>query len=354
MFDRRVCLLNPKLRSGSRAGASSRVLNFRDNDISFPESKHVFAMLRIGRAATRTTCTTLRHSFSSAACLHAKPPLPPRPTVNEDEITEVFLKGSGPGGQKINKTSSAVQLKHLPTGIVVKSQDTRSRSQNRKIARRILAEKLEVLEKGDESRVAKKAERAKVKKVRASKKTNRKYKKLDEEKEATVRHNDRGATDLDVLLEETAYSGDPDHPATAPAGTISRRSISTDNDFRRLAAEEQAASAAERAAAEQASDPYECEDITTAPGISTDDDFRALAAADQDSYDNEEPRLETRAMRKIRELEEDGMLNDDMREFLEDLDDGILVEDVNEDTFTDWDKLEMDEFDGDEFDGDDF
>ncbi|GAB7365708.1 hypothetical protein MBLNU230_g7046t1 [Neophaeotheca triangularis] len=109
--------------------------------------------------------------------------LPPRPTVSEDSITESFLKGTGPGGQKINKTSSAVQLKHLPTGLVVKSQETRSRSQNRKIARQVLAERLEVLEKGEGSRTALKAERAKGKKASAIKKSRRKYRKLAEGKE---------------------------------------------------------------------------------------------------------------------------------------------------------------------------
>ncbi|KAJ2970164.1 hypothetical protein NUW58_g9779 [Xylaria curta] len=54
--------------------------------------------------------------------------LPPRPKPPpEEEIEESFLKGSGPGGQKINKTNSAVQLKHTPTGLVVKCQATRSR-----------------------------------------------------------------------------------------------------------------------------------------------------------------------------------------------------------------------------------
>ena len=109
-------------------------------------------------------------------------PLSPRRTISEDEITESFLKGTGPGGQKINKTSSAVQLKHLPTGMVVKSQATRSREQNRKYARQILAEKLEEIEKGDESRTAIKAERARAKKASANKKTKRKYRKLEEEK----------------------------------------------------------------------------------------------------------------------------------------------------------------------------
>jgi len=109
----------------------------------------------------------------------ARDPLPPRPTVPEDTFTEVFLKGSGPGGQKINKTSSAVQLKHLPTGIVIKSQATRSRSQNRKIARTLLAQKVEVLEKGPESRLAKKEERARKKKASSGKKARRKYRALE-------------------------------------------------------------------------------------------------------------------------------------------------------------------------------
>ncbi|KAF2129003.1 hypothetical protein P153DRAFT_29720 [Dothidotthia symphoricarpi CBS 119687] len=69
--------------------------------------------------------------------------LPPRTPILDSEIVENFLKGSGPGGQKINKTSSAVQLIHLPTGIVVKYQDTRSRELNRKMARRILQDRIE-------------------------------------------------------------------------------------------------------------------------------------------------------------------------------------------------------------------
>ncbi|RMY72606.1 hypothetical protein D0862_14428 [Hortaea werneckii] len=108
--------------------------------------------------------------------------LPPRPKILDAEIEEKFLKGTGPGGQKINKTSCAVQLRHLPTGIVVKSQETRSREQNRKFARNILAEKLDRLEKGDRSRGAIKAERARSKKASAAKKSRRKYRKLEEEK----------------------------------------------------------------------------------------------------------------------------------------------------------------------------
>ncbi|WPH00982.1 Hypothetical protein R9X50_00381600 [Acrodontium crateriforme] len=121
--------------------------------------------------------------------------LPPRPKILDQDIEESFLKGSGPGGQKINKTNSAVQIKHLPTGIVVKCQETRSRELNRKFARNILAEKLDQLANGDQSRSAIKLERARVKKASANKKSKRKYKKLAAEKE----QNDGGHADVDAI-----------------------------------------------------------------------------------------------------------------------------------------------------------
>lgn len=62
--------------------------------------------------------------------------------INLSDIEEKFVRGSGHGGQKINKTSNAVQLKHLPTGILVKYQKYRERSMNRILALRELLEKL--------------------------------------------------------------------------------------------------------------------------------------------------------------------------------------------------------------------
>ncbi len=63
--------------------------------------------------------------------------------VNLAEIDEKFVRGSGHGGQKINKTSSAVQLKHLPTGTAVKFQEFRERSMNRILGLRDLLRKLD-------------------------------------------------------------------------------------------------------------------------------------------------------------------------------------------------------------------
>ncbi|KAL7797639.1 RF-1 domain-containing protein [Trichoderma ceciliae] len=122
-------------------------------------------------------------SFSTLGATLSKN-LPPRPKPPPDsEIEESYLKGSGPGGQKINKTNSAVQLKHIPTGIVVKSQATRSRSQNRKLAREILAQRVDEFINGDQSRSAVVGAMKKKKADSAAKKSRRKYRQLDEEQD---------------------------------------------------------------------------------------------------------------------------------------------------------------------------
>ena len=69
----------------------------------------------------------------------------------EADLLEKFVRGSGSGGQKINKTSSCVFLKHLPSGLCVKCQVDRSRELNRFLARRELCEQLEALRDGKAS-----------------------------------------------------------------------------------------------------------------------------------------------------------------------------------------------------------
>lgn len=60
--------------------------------------------------------------------------------IHEGDLREEFVRGAGRGGQKINKTSSCVFLRHLPTGIQVKCQQTRMRALNRFLARRQLCD----------------------------------------------------------------------------------------------------------------------------------------------------------------------------------------------------------------------
>lgn len=65
--------------------------------------------------------------------------------IREEDLEERFVRSSGKGGQHVNKTSTCVWLKHLPTGIEVKCMRERSQSINRFLARRELAERIEAL-----------------------------------------------------------------------------------------------------------------------------------------------------------------------------------------------------------------
>ncbi|KAI1096939.1 peptidyl-tRNA hydrolase domain protein [Rostrohypoxylon terebratum] len=154
-------------------------------------------------------------SFTSRQLICTSAPLlkqlMPRPKPPpETEIEESFLKGSGPGGQKINKTNSAVQLKHIPTGVVIKCQATRSRSQNRKLARQLLAQKIDDLLNGDQSRSEIVGAIKRKKKASAAKKARRKYRKLEEKALAEGRILEEGQEDdlEDVKEDELEDEGD--------------------------------------------------------------------------------------------------------------------------------------------------
>ncbi|KAG2734811.1 hypothetical protein G9P44_002817 [Scheffersomyces stipitis] len=145
----------------------------------------------------RLVCSKFQiFQFSSFTRLWAIPKrnkLPPRPKwlIKEEELDEKFLKGGrGPGGQKINKSNSKVQLTHLPTGIVVTCQYSRSQESNRKRAREILALKLDDLNNPETSRNAIVNDRKTKVKQSKSKKANRKYTKLDAEREEIKRQEE--------------------------------------------------------------------------------------------------------------------------------------------------------------------
>ncbi len=105
--------------------------------------------------------------------------------IEEADIREQFVRAGGHGGQKVNKTSSCVYLKHLPTGIEVKCQKERSQALNRFLARRILVEKIEALalkEKSDREKQIEKIRRQKRKRSKRAKEKILRLKHLQSEK----------------------------------------------------------------------------------------------------------------------------------------------------------------------------
>lgn len=84
----------------------------------------------------------------------------------EQDLEEKFILGAGKGGQKINKTSAAVYLKHLPTGLKIKCQQKRSRELNRFLARRKLCEKFSEIILGKKSERQSRLEKIKRQKQR--------------------------------------------------------------------------------------------------------------------------------------------------------------------------------------------
>ena len=63
--------------------------------------------------------------------------------ISESDLVESFARSGGPGGQNVNKVSTAVTLRHVPSGITVTVQDSRSQAQNRKLARERLLDAIE-------------------------------------------------------------------------------------------------------------------------------------------------------------------------------------------------------------------
>ena len=97
----------------------------------------------------------------------------------DSDLVEKFIKGGGNGGQSINKTSNMVQLKHIPSGIVIECQKTRELQSNRKIARKILRDKLEFLSYGDDSKIGKKILKIQRTKSKSRSRALKKYHKKD-------------------------------------------------------------------------------------------------------------------------------------------------------------------------------
>lgn len=101
--------------------------------------------------------------------------------IRQEDLIEKFIRSGGHGGQNVNKVSTCVYLKHIPTGIEVKCQKERSQALNRYHARKMLAGKIDNLIRGKES-----AEQQKIEKIRRQKR--KRSKRAKEKMLANKRH----------------------------------------------------------------------------------------------------------------------------------------------------------------------
>ena len=97
--------------------------------------------------------------------------------IHENDLDERFIRASGKGGQHLNKTSTCVVLRHLPTGIEVRCQSERSQAINRHLARARLADKIERMMLGKRS--AEEQRRWKIKKQKRRRSRRAKEKTLE-------------------------------------------------------------------------------------------------------------------------------------------------------------------------------
>jgi peptide chain release factor len=97
--------------------------------------------------------------------------------VREADLEETFARSAGPGGQNVNKVSTAVTLRHRPSAISVTVQDSRSQAQNRKLARERLLDAVDQAK--EKARTAKIAEREKARRQKSPRPASLKQKILE-------------------------------------------------------------------------------------------------------------------------------------------------------------------------------
>jgi protein subunit release factor B len=114
--------------------------------------------------------------------------------IREEDLEESFIRGSGSGGQKVNKTSSCVQIIHRPSGIEIRCQRERSQAMNRYFARRELCDRIEEQQEG--AKAKKQQEREKVRRQKRRRSRRQKARMLDDKRKHGEKKDQRKRIDF--------------------------------------------------------------------------------------------------------------------------------------------------------------
>jgi protein subunit release factor B len=114
--------------------------------------------------------------------------------IREADLEETFARSRGPGGQHVNKVSTAVTLRHQPSGVSVTVQDSRSQAMNRKLARERLLDAVEAAR--EEKRTAEIAEREKARRRKSPRPSALKQKILEEKRKRSELKRQRAKIEI--------------------------------------------------------------------------------------------------------------------------------------------------------------